>query len=215
VVLVVGTHEIVAPAEGSGEIVHKSHVVEVVVVSTGPEGEDVLERPGEIVSAVSIDGLEETKNDPDVHGEDVEVSSAEDVKNRTSYRSGTEDEDLSGVGVLGSQAEGSRVFVVNFVNMLVHGTPVEGLMGYQTWGYKPLVVVRKRVTAYRRSGTCLRKRRKTRPGERFPSKLGRGHARCSFRDPRRLDGTAKSRVTRQNTGNESRSLYNVREGVAL
>lgn len=128
-ILVVGTHDIVAPAEGSGEIVHKSHVVEVVVVSTSPEGEDVLEGPGEIVSAVSIDGLEETKNDPDVHGEDVEVSSAEDVKNRTSYRSGTEDEDLSGVGVLGSQAEGSRVFVVNFVNMLVHGTPVEGLMG--------------------------------------------------------------------------------------
>jgi len=78
---------------------------------------------------VSIDGLEETENDPDVHGKDVEVSRAEDVKDRTSYRSGTEDEYLSWVGILSSQAEGSRVFMVNFVDVLVHRTPVEELMG--------------------------------------------------------------------------------------
>lgn len=120
---------------------------------------------------MSIDGLEETENDPDVHGKYVEVSRAEDVKNGTSYRSGTEDEDLSWMGILSSQAEGSRVFMVNFVDVLVHGTPVEELMGYQKREYKPLVVlVKKSVVAYRRSGTCLRKRRKTQPEERFPPK---------------------------------------------
>jgi len=129
VILVVGTHDIVAPAEGSGEIVHESHVVEVVVVSTGPEGEYVLKRPREIVSAVSIDGLEETENDPDVHGEDVEVSGAKNVKNRASDCSSTENEDLGRMSVLSSKAEGSRVFVVNFVDVLIHGTPMEELMG--------------------------------------------------------------------------------------
>jgi len=66
-----------------------------VVIGTGPEGEDVLERPGEIVPAVSIDGLEETEDDPYVHGEDVEVASANDVEDRTSDRSGTKDENFS------------------------------------------------------------------------------------------------------------------------
>jgi len=132
VILVVSPHDVVAPTEGSGEIVHESHVMEIVVISTGPEGKDVLERPREIVSAVSIDGLEETEDDPDVHGEDVEVASAKDVEDRTSDRPSTEDEDFSWVGVLGGKAEGSRILVMNFVDVLVHGTPVEKLMSYRT-----------------------------------------------------------------------------------
>jgi len=129
VILMVRPHDVVAPTEGGGEIVHESHVVEVVVISTSPEGEDMLERPREIVSAVSVNGLEETEDDPDVHGEDVKVSGAKDVENRTGDRPSTEDEDFSWMGVLSSKSEGSRVLVVNFVDVFVHGTPVEGLMG--------------------------------------------------------------------------------------
>lgn len=44
-----------------------------MVVSTGPEREEVVERPGELVAGVRVDGLEDTENDPDVHGQDVEV----------------------------------------------------------------------------------------------------------------------------------------------
>lgn len=102
VILVVGAHNVVAPTEGGGEIVHESHVVEIVVVSTSPEGKDVLKRPGKIVSAVSIDSLEETENDPDVHGEDMKVSGAKNVKDRASDRSGAEDKDFSWVGVFSS-----------------------------------------------------------------------------------------------------------------
>lgn len=54
---------------------------------------------------MSIDGLEEAEDNPDVHGEDVEVSCTKDVENRTSDRPGTEDEDFSWMGVLGSEAE--------------------------------------------------------------------------------------------------------------
>ena len=80
---------------------------------------------------MSIDSLEETEDDPNVHGEDVEVAGANDVENRTSDRSSTKDEDFSWMSVFGSKAERSRVFVVNFVDVLVHGTPVKELVGCQ------------------------------------------------------------------------------------
>ena len=146
-------------------------MVKVVVISTGPEGEYVLEGPRKIVSAVSIDGLEETENDPDVHGKDVEVSGAKDVNNRTSDRSCAENKDLGRMSVLGSKTEGGRVFVVNFVDVFVHGTPVKELMGCRTHESKPIATGGKKDGfAYRRSETCPRKRRKMRPEGRFPSR---------------------------------------------
>jgi len=86
---------------------------------------------------VSIDSLEETEDDPNVHGENMEVASANDVENRTGDRSSTKDKDFSWMGVFGSKAEGSRVFMVNFVDVLVHGTPVEELVGCQGRGCEP------------------------------------------------------------------------------
>ena len=59
--------------------------------STGPEGEDVLERPRKVVSAMSIDGLEVTESHPDVHSGNVEFSCAEDVENRSGDGSSTKD----------------------------------------------------------------------------------------------------------------------------
>lgn len=41
-------------------------VVEVVVISSGPEGNDLVERPREIVSGMSVDSLEQTQRDPNV-----------------------------------------------------------------------------------------------------------------------------------------------------
>jgi hypothetical protein len=32
-----------------------------------------VERPGELVAGVRVDGLENTQDDPDVHGQDVQV----------------------------------------------------------------------------------------------------------------------------------------------
>jgi len=111
--------------------------MEIMVIGARPEREDVLKRPREIVSAVSVDSLEKSEDDPNVHGEDVEVAGANDVENRTSDRSSPKDEDFSWMGVFGGEAEGSRVFVVNFVDVLVHGTPVEEPVGFQRHGCKP------------------------------------------------------------------------------
>jgi hypothetical protein len=138
VVFVVGTHDEVAPAKGSGEIVHESHVMEIVMIGTRPKGEDVLERPREVVSTVSIDGLEETENDPDVHGENVKFSGAKDVENRTGDGSSTEDENLGWMRVFSREAKGSRIFVVYLVYVFIHGTPMEALVGYETYERKLL-----------------------------------------------------------------------------
>jgi hypothetical protein len=170
-IFIVCTHEEIAPAKGGGEIVHESHVVEIVMIGAGPEGENVLERPREVVSAMSIDGLEETESGPDVHGENVKVCCAEDVEDRSCDGSSTEDENLGWMGVFSSEAKGSRIFVVYLMYVFIHGTPMEELVGYETHEYKSLFAGKeKRIFAYRRSGTCLRKRRRARPEGQFLSK---------------------------------------------
>lgn len=87
VVLLVGTEEGVPDAEGRRVALDKlllrvsrrevserfeggrreeTNVVVVVVLSAGPDREPVVERPGEVVAGVSVDGLEETEADPGV-----------------------------------------------------------------------------------------------------------------------------------------------------
>ena len=119
-----------------------------MVLGAGPEGNPVLKRPGEVctvhieligregakerghtVTAVRIDGLEETKRDPDVHRENVEVAAEGAVEERAGDRTGTEDKDLCRVSVLRSETEGRRVLVVDLVDVLVEGAPVKCLVG--------------------------------------------------------------------------------------
>ena len=78
--------------------------MEIVVVGTGPEGEEVSEGPGEIVTGVGIDGLEKTKGDPEVDCQDVEVLSEEAVEERSRNGALSEDEDFEGVGVFSGLA---------------------------------------------------------------------------------------------------------------
>ena len=76
-----------------------------------------------------IDGLEETERDPHVHREDVKVAAEGAVEERASDRAGSEDQHLSGVGILCSKTEGRRVLVVDLVDVLVENTGVESLVG--------------------------------------------------------------------------------------
>lgn len=80
------------------------------------------------VSAVRIDGLEETEGDPDVDGEDVQVAAEHGVQDGADNRAGAEDEDLCGVGVLSGETERCRVLVVDLVDVLVEGSPVKSLV---------------------------------------------------------------------------------------
>jgi len=97
-----------------------------VVVGAGPDGEEVVERPGELITGVRVDGLEHTQRDPDVHGEDVEVLGDGAPQDGATDCAETEDHDFDWRRVLCCEAKGCRVLVVDLVNVLVQRAPVHG-----------------------------------------------------------------------------------------
>lgn len=99
------------------------------MVGTGPEREEMVETPGEFVTTVSIDGLEQTQHNPNVHGENVQVTSKSAPEDRATDCTETQNHNFDWRRVFSSQAKGSRVLVVDFVNGLVEGTPVESAVG--------------------------------------------------------------------------------------
>lgn len=48
-----------------------------MMLSSSPEGDEVVQAPREVIAAVSIDSLEETGGDPKVHSQDVHVAGEE------------------------------------------------------------------------------------------------------------------------------------------
>lgn len=111
--------EVVPPAEAGGVVADKLLVVHIVVVGAGPDGQEVVQAPGEVVTTVGVDGLEETEDDPCVHGEEVQVTSDANDENGRSDSAHTEQHRLDRRSVLGGQTERSRVSVVHLVNSLV------------------------------------------------------------------------------------------------
>lgn len=89
-----GVAKPVPPGERAGIVADELFVVNIVVVSAGPDGEEVVERPGELVTRVRVDGLEQTQHDPSIHGEDVEVLGDGAPQDRTADRAETEDHDF-------------------------------------------------------------------------------------------------------------------------
>ena len=77
-----------------------------------------------------VDSLEEPEDDPGVDGYDVQVLREEHVQKRAKDRARTKDEDLSRMGVFSCKAKRRRVFVVDFVNVLVQNACMERLVGY-------------------------------------------------------------------------------------
>lgn len=104
-------------------------MVNIVMLSTRPERQEVVQRPRELVAGVRIDSLEETADDPEVHSQDVQIASDGTPYDRAEDRAGAEDHDFDGRGVLGGQTEGGGVVVVNLVDGAVERTPVHGAVG--------------------------------------------------------------------------------------
>lgn len=48
-------------------------MMDIVIISTGPEWKEFVQAPREIITAVRIDSLEETKGNPSIHREDMEI----------------------------------------------------------------------------------------------------------------------------------------------
>lgn len=97
-----GVQEVVPPAEAGGVVSNELLVMHIVVVGTSPEGQDVAQAPGEVETAVCVDGLEEAEDDPDVHGDEVQVASDGEEENGRSHDTHTEEHGLDRRGVFSS-----------------------------------------------------------------------------------------------------------------
>lgn len=91
-----GVHKPIPPGERARVVANELLVVQIVVVSASPDGEEVVERPGEFVSGVRVDGLEETQHDPGVHGQDVQVLGDSAPENGAADGAKAEDHDFDG-----------------------------------------------------------------------------------------------------------------------
>jgi hypothetical protein len=95
-----------------------------MMISTSPEGNEVVQTPWEVVATVSINGLEKTGGNPNIHGKNVEVAGSQTVENRNSDSSKTKDHGFDWRGIFSSKSEWCRVLVVNLVDAFVEWTPV-------------------------------------------------------------------------------------------
>lgn len=111
--------DVVPPSERAGVVADELLVVDVVMISTSPEGKEVVQAPGELVARVGVDGLEETKDDPNVHGKDVEVLGNGAPEDGDTDGAETQTHDLDRGSVFSGETEGSRVLVVDLVDGLV------------------------------------------------------------------------------------------------
>jgi len=76
-----------------------------VVFSAGPERQDFVQAPREIVTAVGIDSLEQAKDDPDVHRQDVQLTGAQNPQDGDTNNASTEKESLDWRSVFSSKTE--------------------------------------------------------------------------------------------------------------
>lgn len=85
-----------------------------------------MERPGEFIAGVRVDGLEKTQHDPDVHGEDVKILGDGAPQDGATDRAETEDHDFDWRGVFCCKTKRCGVLVVNLVDVLVQRAPMHG-----------------------------------------------------------------------------------------
>jgi hypothetical protein len=100
-----------------------------MMLSAGPEGKEVVQALWEFVSAMSIDSLEQTADNPEVYGEDMKIASDQNLKDWYRDSCETENHDFNWRRVFGGKSEGSRVLVVDLVDIFVERTPVYRAMG--------------------------------------------------------------------------------------
>jgi len=119
----------IPPPEGGREVVCEGHMMVIVVLSARPARQPVVSRPREIVSRMSFDSLEQTQGHPGEGGNKVKVAGGVAPHEGAGNSTGSKDNDLNGVSVFCSEAEGGGPFVVKLVDVLVEGAVVKTAMG--------------------------------------------------------------------------------------
>lgn len=99
-----------------------------MVLGTSPEGKEVVQTPGELVTAVRIDGLEQAQHNPEVHGQNMQITSNSTPKDGGSDCAETQNHNFNGRSVFGSEAKRSRILVMDLVDVLVEEAEVHRAM---------------------------------------------------------------------------------------
>lgn len=126
---VFGVKNVVPPPEAAGVVANKLLMVKVMMISTCPEGQEVVQAPWEFISTVGVNGLEQAQNDPDVHRQDMQITRHSTPQNGAADGAKTQDHDFDGRRIFRGQTKGRRVLVVDLVNGLVEGSPVQSTVG--------------------------------------------------------------------------------------
>lgn len=121
-----GVQAVIPPAEAGRVVTDELLMMQVVMVGAGPDGQEVAQAPGEVIAAVGVDGLEETQDDPDVHGQEVQLTSELEQDHGRADDAYSEKHGLNGRSVLRGETEGSRVGVMHLVDVLVQRAVVQG-----------------------------------------------------------------------------------------
>jgi hypothetical protein len=124
-----GIHDIVPPSKAARIVADKSLVVSIVMIGTSPEGHEIVQAPWKFVATVSIDSLEEAEDNPEIHGQDMELTSDQNPNDWNTDSAKAENHDFNGRCILGSQSEWSRVLMVDLVDVLVERAPVQCAVG--------------------------------------------------------------------------------------
>ena len=84
----------------------------------------MMQAPREVIATMSIDGLEEPEENPNVHREKMDILRQGTPDERAVDRSESEDRYFNRRSVFRRQAKRRRVLVMNLVDVLVEGTPM-------------------------------------------------------------------------------------------
>lgn len=87
-----------------------------------------MQTPWELIAGVCVNSLEQTHGDPDIDGENVEVVEHRTPEKRRTDCSDTQEENLDWRCVLGGEAEGGSIRVVDLVHISIDRAPVECAM---------------------------------------------------------------------------------------
>jgi hypothetical protein len=120
-----GTTDQIPPPEAARVIPNEFLMVHIVVVCAGPEREEMVQRPRELVSGVRINSLKQPQHNPRIHGQDMQIVRDGTPEDGTNDGAKAEKQHLNRTGVLGRQPKRGRVLMVDLVDHLVELGRVE------------------------------------------------------------------------------------------
>jgi len=94
-------------------------MVDIMMISACPEREEVVQAPWKFISRMCINSLEKTSDDPNIHGQNVQILGDCTPDDRNANGTEGQNHGLDRRRIFSSEAERCAVLVVEFVDFLV------------------------------------------------------------------------------------------------